>query len=68
MVSGKAHVVDEPDVTPQASLTFWDRVVGALLEARALAATTPGTVVAASIIVMDDDAEILREWELGGEP
>ena len=40
----------------------------ALLEARTSASTTPRTVVAASIIFMDDDAGILREWELDGEP
>ena len=27
-----------------------------------------GAIVAASIMVMDDDAEIAREWELDGEP
>ena len=30
--------------------------------------STPEAVMAASIIVMDDDGEILREWELDREP
>ena len=41
---------------------------GALVEARLVAESTPGAIVSASIIVMDDDAEIVREWELDGEP
>ena len=45
-----------------------DLMQDVLEEARLVAGSTPGAVVAASIIVMDDDAEIVREWELDGEP
>ena len=36
----------------------------ALDGARLVAGSTPGAIVAAGIIVMDDDAETVREWEL----
>ena len=51
----------KPSTTPQGSSTFWDLVQTALEEACLLAGSTPGAIVAASIIVMDDDAEIVRE-------
>ena len=68
VVAGKAHVVDELGATSQASHTFWERMEVFLKDAQLVAVSTQGTVVAASIIVMDDDAEIVREWELDGEP
>ena len=58
------HSVPQPDATPKASRMFWDRVQDALDEARLADGSTPGAIVAASSIVMDDDAEIVREWEL----
>ena len=61
-------VVPDPDATPKTSPTFWDRVHGALDEARLVAGSTPKAILAASIIVMNDDAEIVKEWELDGKP
>ena len=31
-----------------------------------MAGSTQGAIVTASIFVMDDDAEIIREWKLDG--
>lgn len=56
----------EPDVTSQASFTFWKRMRIAPSEARLVAGSTQGSIVAARIFVMDDDAEIIREWKLDG--
>ena len=68
-VAGRGpRIVPQADATPRASPTFWDLMQDVLEEARLVAGSTPGAVVAASIIVMDDDAEIVREWELDGEP
>ena len=68
-VAGRGpRVVPQPDVTPQASPTFWDLMQDALEEARLVAGSKPGAIVAATIIGMDDEAEIVREWELDGEP
>ena len=39
----------------------------ALEEARLVASSTQGAIVAANIIVMDDEGEIVREWEIDGE-
>ena len=64
----RPHVDPEPDVTTQAPPTFWDRVQDVLEEARLVAGSTPGTIVAGSIIVIDDDGEVVREWELDEEP
>ena len=47
---------------------FWKLLQETLEEFRPLSEFYPRTIVAASIIVTDDDAEIVSEWELGGEP
>ena len=65
VAGGALDKVSEPGrMTLDDSATFWKRMQDALEEARLVAAATDGTVVAASIIVMNDDAEIVREWEL----
>ena len=61
-------LLHNPGTTPKASPTFWHRVQDALDEACILAGSRPGAIVAASIIVMDDDAGIVREWEMDGAP
>ena len=62
------HVVPQADATPWASPTFWALMQNALEEASSVAGSIPGAIVAASIIVMDDHAEIVREWKLDGNP
>lgn len=68
-VSGaKTYVLPRPDVTPEPSPRFWELMQDALKEARLVAGSTLGAILAASIIVMDGDAEIVGEWELDGKP